>query len=204
MTKPSIIDFTRPYIFSSYFELPYELEEIVAEFGYTSITEKLDLTRDESDPARLLSLRQRIEETIPHVSLTSEIARREMLIAPVLIDLIHYTGARLSIEYTLNVTEQLKGTLDYYLRNRGGQMLIVEAKKADLDKGFNQLAVELIALDKSVDSNRPTLIGAVSTGSIWQFGLLDREKKKIAQDLDFYVVPTNLEQLLHILVAILR
>ncbi len=200
--KTPIIDFSRSYTFSNYFDFPYELGEIVAEFGYSSTTAKLELPRTNTDLDRIPTLQARIEETIPFVSLTSEIARREMLIAPVLIDLIHYTQARLSIEYPLNVTEQLKGTLDYLLRSQG-QMLIVEAKKADLDKGFIQLAVELIALDQWVNSKEPILTGAVSTGSIWQFGQLHRESKQITQDLDFYTVPTNLNDLLRVLVAIL-
>lgn len=68
-----------------------------------------------------------------------------MFIAPILFDVVYHTHSRLSIEYPLNVTNQLKGTLDYYL-HAGGNFLVVEAKRADLDRGFNQLAVELIAL----------------------------------------------------------
>ena len=41
---------------------------------------------------------------------------------------------------------QLKGSLDYYLYSVG-KLLVIEAKNADLAKGFTQLAVELIALD---------------------------------------------------------
>lgn len=47
---------------------------------------------------------------------------------------------------------------------------MVEAKQADMTRGFTQLAVELIALDRWVESNDLILYGAVTTGDIWQFG----------------------------------
>jgi hypothetical protein len=37
--------------------------------------------------------------------------------------------------------------LDYLIRSNQ-ELLIIEAKKGDLDKGFNQLSAQLIALDK--------------------------------------------------------
>ena len=145
----------------------------------------------------------RLEESLPYISLTSVAARRELLIAPLLLDIVHYTRAQLRIEYPLTVTEQLKGSLDYYLYG-SGSLLVVGAKNADLAKGFTQLAVELIALDMWVDSERPTLEGAVSTGDIWQFGILHREQKQIQQGLTLYRIPDDLESLVRILVKILE
>lgn len=66
-----------------------------------------------------------------------------------------------------------------------GKLLVIEAKNADLAKGFTQLAVELIALDKWTDNEQPILQGAVSTGDIWQFGILHRAQKQIQQGLPF-------------------
>lgn len=70
-------------------------------------------------------------------------------------------------------------------------------------RGFTQLAVELIAIDAWTDSQEASLQGAVSTGDIWQFGLLNRESKQITQNLNLYRVPADIEDLLRILVAIL-
>lgn len=140
---------------------------------------------------------------MPYISLTSEAARRELLIAPILLDLVHYTHAQLRIEYPLSVTAQLKGSLDYYLHS-DHQLLVVEAKNADLSRGFTQLAVELIALDGWSDSDETTFHGTVSTGDIWQFGILHRQQKQITQDLNLYRVPADLEELLRILIAILN
>ena len=82
-------------------------------------------------------------------------------------------------------------------------LLVIEAKNADLTKGFTQLAVELIALDRWVEHDAPFLFGAVSIGDIWQFGILDRKARTVTQDLNLYRVPADLEPLLRILVGIL-
>lgn len=201
MRKP-ILQPQQSYTFRSYFEMSFEPEDILAEFGYSLQRAYLDLPKSTAELDRLINLKSRIEESLPYISLTSEIARRELLIAPILIDLVHYTHAQLRIEYPLTVTDQLKGSLDYYLHSNH-KLLVVEAKNADLSRGFTQLAVELIALESWTDSNEPTLSGAVSTGDIWQFGLLHREQKQITQDLNLYRVPADLEDLLRTLIAIL-
>jgi hypothetical protein len=103
------------------------------------------LSLTSSDTA-IEDLKNRIEESLPRLGLTSEMARREFLIAPVLTDLLHYTQATLNVEYPITVNYQLKGTLDYLLQNQR-TVLVIEAKNEDLERGFIQLAIELIALD---------------------------------------------------------
>jgi hypothetical protein len=80
---------------------------------------------------------------------------------------------------------------------------VIEAKNEDLERGFVQLAIELIALDQWIDSAQPILPGAISTGNIWQFGQLDRQSRVVTQDLDLYRVPVDLEDLSRVLVNIL-
>lgn len=60
-----------------------------------------------------------------------------------------------------------------------------------------------MALDHWTESAIPSLYGAVSTGNIWQFGVLHRAEKRITQDLNLFRVPADLEDLLRILVAVL-
>lgn len=129
-------------------------------------------------------------------------ARREFLIAPVLTDVLHYTKATLNVEYPVAVSNQLQGSLDYLLQNDQA-FLVTEAKNEDLERGFVQLAVELIALDPWIDSAQPVLQGAISTGNIWQFGQFNRQSREVTQDLDLYRVPADLDDLLRILVRIL-
>jgi len=203
MATTPVIRLGESYTFRSYFEMPYEPEDILAAFGYGLRRTAVDLPRSTTALDRLPGLKARIEESLPYISLTSEAARRELLIAPVLLEVVHYTRAQLRIEYPLTVTEQLKGSLDYYLYAHH-KLLVVEAKHADLSRGFTQLAVELIALDQWRDDTQPVLPGAVSTGDIWQLGVLQRATKLVTQDLSLYRVPTDLEELLRILVATLE
>jgi hypothetical protein len=203
MTRRAILQPGQSYTFRQYFEMTHEPEDILAEFGYTLTRSVLALPQSTTDLDRLDNLKHRIEESLPYISLTSEAARRELLIAPLLLDVVHYTHAQLRIEYPLTVTDQLKGSLDYYLYS-SEKLLVIEAKNADLAKGFTQLAVELIALDQWIESEQPILQGAVSTGDIWQFGLLHREQKQIQQGLTLYRVPDDLESVVRILIKILE
>jgi hypothetical protein len=191
------------YTFSKIFELQIEPDDLVTEFGYTLERTRLNLPQYSGELDRLEERRSRIEEVLPYVSLASETSRREVLISQVVLDLIHYTKAQLRIEYPLKVTEQLQGYLDYLLRTQA-ELLVIEAKREDLTYGFTQLAAEMIALDQwEKTPTQSTLIGAVTTGSIWQFGRLNRAKKHFEQGLDSYRVPDDLDPLMRILVQTL-
>ncbi len=106
------------------------------------------------------------------------------------------TGAKIKVEFPLVVDDRLQGTFDYFLRARHN-FLVVEAKNADLSRGFTQLAVELVARDRwAEDSPETRLYGAVSVGDIWKFGFLDREEKRVTEDLTTYSVPRELEDVM--------
>src|SRR5262249_41471118 len=149
--------------FTDYFRLDAEVDEVLAYFGYSFEAKRCGLPLTSRTLDRVPDLAARLEEALPYLSLTSETARREFLIAPVMLDLIHYTQGRVRVEYPLEVNHQLRGTLDYFMQVRNS-LLVVEAKNADLTKGFTQLAVELIALDMWIENGTPALHGAVSIG----------------------------------------
>jgi hypothetical protein len=200
---PKLLNPNQPYTFSKIFELHIEPDDLVTEFGYTLERTRLNLPQYPGELDRLEERRSRIEEVLPYVSLSSEASRREVLISQVVLDLVHYTKAQLRIEYPLKVTEQLQGYLDYLLRSET-ELLVIEAKREDLDYGFTQLVAEMIALDQwDRTPEQSTLIGAVTTGKIWQFGRLNRATKHIEQGLDSYRVPDDLEPLMRILVQAL-
>ena len=161
-----LLDPNRPYTFSEIAKLKAPTDELLAEYGYSLERNLLDLPQYQGVLERLQERRSRIEEILPYIDLTNEQSRREMLIAPLMSDLIHYTRAQLRIEYVLKVGNQLQGELDYLLRTKTN-VLVVEAKHEDLTNGFTQMAVELIALDqweKSISvEQQPKLFGAVST-----------------------------------------
>lgn len=203
MPRTAIIQSDQSYTFADYFKLNFAPQDILAYFGVTLQRRSLQLPQYTGSLDRLTDLKTRIEESLPRLSLTSEMARREFLIAPVLTDLLHYTQATLNVEYPVAVSNQLKGTLDYLLQNHQ-IFVVIEAKNEDLERGFVQLAIELIALDQWIESDQPLLQGAISTGNIWQFGQFDRQSRAITQDLDLYRVPADLEDLLRILIKVLN
>ncbi|MBW4599973.1 MAG: hypothetical protein KME29_10285 [Calothrix sp. FI2-JRJ7] len=202
--KQRILNPNQSYTFRSYFEMRFPITDILWELGVNFNKSNINFPKSSTtEPNRLLSLRQRLEEAVFRVSLTSESARQQVLIAPILLELAHVTESTVNIEYPIDVNQYLKGDLDYYIQS-SNHVLVVEAKQADLTRGFTQLAVELIALDGWIDNTEPVLYGAVTTGDIWQFGSFTRDSKTISQDLMLYRVPTDLEILFNILVGILK
>ena len=201
MPKAPILQKDQSYTFRSYFEMPYEPDEILAEFGYSLHKSRLSLPNHNGSLKRLSDLQQRIEEALLLVNLSSETARRETLVAPVLLEVAHYCQCQVRIEYPLTVNDWLKGNLDYLLRLKSS-LLVVEAKKDDLTRGFTQLAVGMIALAQAEDQD--VLYGAVTIGDAWRFGKLDMKRQQINQDITLYRVPDDLEVLMQILVGILE
>ena len=191
------------YTFSKIFELRILPDELANDFGYSLIRKRLQLPQYQPELEHLEYLKTRIEAVLPYVDLASETSRREVLISQVLLQLVQYTKAQLRIEYPIKVTEQLQGYLDYLLRSQT-ELLVIEAKREDLDYGFTQLVAEMIALDQwERTPEQSVLLGAVTTGTVWQFGRLHRETKEIVQGLDLYIVPDDLDQLMRILVQAL-
>jgi hypothetical protein len=202
MSRQPLLDPNRSYTFSNYFELGFPVDDLVAEFGYSFERKFLSLPEYLGSLDRLTSLKQRIEEVLPYVDLENEATRREILIAPIITDLIHYSRAKLRIEYNIKVDNKLQGNLDYYLRSQTN-LIVIEAKQADINRGFTQLATEMIALDKWTDSTQTEILGAVTTGNVWQFGILYRQIQSIEQAINLYRVTEELEVVVRILLAAL-
>lgn len=203
MSRRPILDPNRSYTFSNYFDLNVDAFDLVAEFGYTLIRTQLLLPHFSGELKQLDALKERIDAILPYVDLVNETARREIFIAPIVSELVRITHARLSIEYPLQVNQKLQGSLDYYLRTQT-HLLVIEAKQADLTRGFTQLAMEMIALDQWTELPQPYLLGAVTTGNIWQFGVLHRQSKQIEQGLNLYRVTEDIEAVIRILLAALK
>lgn len=188
------------YTFRSYFELPQDTDEVLAEFGYTYGKARLNFPVSSQPMPGLETLQAQIEETLPYVQLTSESAKREVLVAPVLMRVATLSHQVLRFEYPLKVNAWLQGTLDYLIRAHHS-LVVVEAKRDDLTRGFTQLAVEMIAL--AMDDAAPDQIyGVVTMGNLWVFGLLDRPTRCITQDISSYRVPDDVEGLVRTLVGI--
>ncbi|KHD07237.1 hypothetical protein PN36_21025 [Candidatus Thiomargarita nelsonii] len=199
----SIFKKDKKYTFSDYFELNNPTEEIVAEFGYLLSTEIIQLPMDNSvDKQIIKKLQETYYDILPKITLNS--AKRDFLIAPLLLEMIRHCDAKINVEYPIEIDDKLGGFLDYLIRS-SQELIVIEAKKGDLDKGFNQLAVELIALDQYESENSPELLyGAVTIGEIWRFGVLKRKDKVIVKDIHSQRIPEDTGKVFSILLGILK
>lgn len=199
--KPKVLDPNETYTFTKYFDMLYAIEDILADLDCTIDYQILTLPQKPSE-IDLEFLSRQIHRNIRITELTSEIARREALCAPILQEVCGQLNLRLRVEYTVNVSNWLRGTFDYYIPTPKN-LIIIEAKRQDLIKGFTQLAVELIALDKWTETEENILYGVVTTGTEWQFGRFDRTRRHITQDLKLYRIPEELTTLIQILLGLL-
>jgi hypothetical protein len=113
-------------------------------------------------------------------------------------------NARLNIEYAIDIDDRLSGTIDYLFRSNQ-ELIVIEAKKGDLEKGFNQLAAEMIAVDQYEENHTPPILyGAITIGEVWRFAILDRGCKQLVKDIHTFRFPEDLEDLVAILKGILE
>ncbi len=203
MNRPQILQPNQTYTFSKYFELSFSPEDILAELGCSYNRERLQLPTVEIPEDAIAPLISIINRNFTRVKLLSEDARKQAIIAPILLEVCEITQTQLNIEYPIHVNARLQGRLDYYISQRK-ELLVIEAKQADLSRGFTQLAVELIALDQWTRSETSILYGAVTTGEDWRFGIYHRQSQQITEDLKLYRVPEEITTLVSILAGILN
>ncbi len=201
--KKSIFQEGKKYTFSDYFEMNNPTEEIVGEFGYSFSYDVINLPQStDYNMADIKTLQETYYQIIPKISLNSEIAKREFLIAPILIEIAKNTNSKIKVEYAIEVDDKLSGSLDYLICSNQ-ELLIIEAKKGDLDKGFNQLSAQLIALDKYEDSDFGNMLyGAITIGEVWKFATLNRTEKQITKDINSYTIPSEVDKVFSILMGI--
>ncbi len=194
----------KKYTFCDYFEIGQPTEEIIGELGYSFQTLPLQLPKVEQvDSQRIQVLRDTYYAIAGKVSLYSEAAKREFMISPVLQAVIQLSDVRLNVEYPVEINEQLSGTIDYLLRAKH-ELVVIEAKKGDLEKGFSQLAAEMIAIDQYETENSPHQVyGAITIGEVWRFAVLHRDSKCLQKDVHTLRFPEDLEELFAVLQGML-
>ncbi len=184
----------KKYTFSDYFDFNNPPEEIANEFGYQFDTQILEFPlAKELESSEIKKLQATFYENLPKITLNSEMAKRDFMIAPLLWEIIRHVKAKINVEYPIEIDDKLGGILDYLIYSEQ-EIIIIEAKKGDMEKGFNQLIAELIAMDKYQSDNESDLYGAVSIGELWRFGILNRKGKNILRDLHTYRVPEDIVQ----------
>jgi hypothetical protein len=123
--KPKVLNPNETYTFSKYFELPFDIEDILADLDCKVDRAFLTLPSSTKTLPNLTDLHEQIQDGIRYVGITSEQARREFLIAPVIREVCRTTQQRVRVEYPVAVSNWLKGTFDYYFQTNN--LLVIEA-----------------------------------------------------------------------------
>jgi hypothetical protein len=128
----------------------------------------------------------------------SEKARSELLIAPILLEVSRHLHQQMSLfsgeEFTVDVSRGLNGICDFLISQSPQQLeierpviVIVEAKKADLNSGLGQCLAEMFAAQQFNQSEALPIYGCVTIGTVWKFLTLQGAIAQI--DVTEYPIP---------------
>ncbi len=200
------IDKNGSYTFSDYFSLSIQIDTLLNFFGFSFKNKAIDFKNMENFK-HYNSLKKSISTILERVVLSGESSRREFLIAPVIGQLlVEFDDFQISTEKIIKFDNLLKGKLDYFL-STNSCFLVLEAKNENMESGLKQLATQMIAVDKILQTKKnqtKNLYGVISTGIEWKFVILDREKKEFLFDMNLYFLPNDLEKILGIIIKLLN
>jgi hypothetical protein len=117
------------------------------------------------------------------VTLGTEKVRSELIIAPLLFEFRELLDRKVSFfsgaDFSVDLQSGLNGVCDFLLTRSTSEVnieapaiIIIEAKKGELNVGWGQCAAEMIAAQKfnlASGQEIPTIYGSVTTGTMWQF-----------------------------------
>jgi hypothetical protein len=193
----------------------FKLSNVSKIFELT-ITESSQLLADipEIEPSELLTtiLKENIDLA---VSINTEKARSEMIIAPILLEIRRKLNYHISlfsgIEFNVDSAKGLNGFCDFLMSNSQEQLFIsspiltiVEAKNENLKAELGQCIAEMVAaqLFNQQEGNEISIIyGAVTTGTVWQF--LKLENKVVSIDLTEYFI-RDIQKIIGILIKAMK
>jgi hypothetical protein len=193
------------YSFSDYFKMNIRADDLAKLFNYHYELKSINLKKQ----ALPNKIKRWIEAFLSNydklrrlVNLSNEMAIREFLISPIIFELVTQFDIKVDIETSVYYSDILRGNIDYVL-TKDSSFIAIEAKKSDINRGLNQLFVELIALDKIIDSDEKLLYGVVTTGTEWNFSVLNRQTKCITQDSNSLYISHDLETIFQLIISIL-
>ncbi len=140
-----------------------------------------------------------LEETLPlAVALPSEKAKSELLISPILVEVRKYLKRQVSLfsgqDFTVDASVGLTGICDFLISGSTEQLeiespvvVLVEAKKADINSGMGQCMAEMVAaqqFNQNAGRQPKPVYGCVTSGILWRF--LKLEGKQMTVDLKDY------------------
>lgn len=149
------------------------------------------------------------------LKLSNEKARSELIISPILVELLRTDGDRISlfsgVEFEVDAAQGLNGVCDFLLSRSPNQVMIeepvvaiVEAKREDLIAGVPQCLAEMIAariFNEAAGRPQEAIYGAVTTGGEWRFLMLDGATAYVDSDEYFIAELSKILGILRSIVA---
>ena len=148
-------------------------------------------------------------------AISTEKAKSEMIIAPVLIEVRRLLDNKISlfsgIDFNVNIEQGLNGFCDFLIGLSSQQLYVtspvialVEAKNDNLKQGFAQCIAEMIAaaqLNQSEENNVENIYGCVTNGNQWVF--LQLTGNLVIVDLDEYYI-NQPEKIISVFVSLIK
>jgi len=193
----------------------FTLRKVKQEFGLSTVEDGRFLPEVEPiSPSPVLA--GLLEETVPWaIAVGTEKAKSEMIVAPTLLEVKRLLERKISVfsgsDFTVDSSVGLNGVCDFLVSRSPEQfeieapvLVLVEAKRDNINSGLGQCIAEMIAAQRFNEANHhplPTIYGCITTGTAWRF--LKLEKQVVAIDVRDYPFPP-VEQILGMLVWMVR
>jgi len=151
-----------------------------------------------TDPSRTLFVNNSSDGIATAIS--TEKARSEFLIAPILAEVRRLLNNKISLfsgnEFNVDATQGLQGFCDYIISNSQEQlfisapvMFIFEAKKEDIIGGLGQCVAAMIAaqlFNQNQGNEVGRIYGSVTSGTNWKFLFLE-ETTVYIDSTEYYI-----------------
>ena len=193
----------------------FTLRKVKQSFGLTAVEGGRFLPEVEPiAPSAILA--GLLADTVPWaIAVGTEKAKSELIIAPALLEVKRLLNRQISVfsgtDFTVDIAAGLNGVCDFLISRSPEQfeieapaVVLVEAKRDNINSGLGQCIAEMVAAQKFNEINDiaiGTIYGSVSSGTAWRF--LKLEAKTLTIDLNDYPVPP-VEPLLGMLVWMVR
>lgn len=193
--------------------MPYSdfktLDKAINDLNLT-LEESHDLFADITPIQPSQKLKDALEETLElATNISTEKARSELILTPVFLEIRRIFQGKIGYfsgnYFNVDDSRGLNGLCDFILSASENQLLItapvitlVEAKDNDLKQGLEQCVAEMLAAQifNEHKGQIQTIYGAVSTGTLWKFLMLQAQTVKI--DRTEYFI-TQIDKILGIL-----
>jgi hypothetical protein len=191
----------------------FTLPGVIRKFNLT-LEERPDLFASVSESPVSAYLADTLEETAPlALSINTEKARSELIIAPILVELRRLMNHQISlfsgVDFTVNPEQGLNGVCDYIISRSPDQLfittpvlIIIEAKNENIKAGLAQCIAAMVAahiFNEREGNDISVLHGAVTTGSVWKFLKLQAQSVLVDQR-EYYL--NNIGGILGVLLSI--